>query len=399
MQKSRILVLLLALAIFFTAGCAHEEDQDSQADFPLADNIFTNPPETEKLPTNPDGTDGSSISIAAEVQKDEIGPYLVYEGGEMHLPLRIQIGDLPDKNFGIHLYVDGQPQPYHTAENDTAQYMHSFPSMNGKEFLLDLIFTPVTGQSGDVLEIGFAIVAYPEYFIDDAWEGITMMDWSGMGMTVRMKYLEDPPSAHLPEVQDRVVSLSQAHIDLTASETDLFSSGEYQKEVAYEICVNGQKSYGNLFSVTGGDKLDVEFELKGSSAADFGLVMYLDHQPVSICAEDLIFVHTQNGKKMTVKAEIDLSGFDGEGVFYAVIVPRNCRINQLGGSCLLTILGPYYLSSAATLDTPQSEVSSIVRLDCCMDMTYFQRSDGYAKEKNIDFLTGDCDLLYRRMCA
>lgn len=59
--------------------------------------------------------------------------------------------------------------------------------------LLVLVFTPVTGQAGDVLEIGFAVVAYPEYFIDDACSGITMADWCAMGLTARTKYLADPP--------------------------------------------------------------------------------------------------------------------------------------------------------------------------------------------------------------
>ena len=162
-----------------------------------------------------------------------------------------------------------------------------------------------------------------------------------------------PPASEIPALTDRVIRVSQEYIDLTAAEAEMFNSGEYQKEVEYEIYVNNRKSYGNLFSVTDDDQLEMEFELKGSTVADFGLVLYLDNQPVSVSAEDVIFVRTQNGKKMTVKAQIDLSGFDGEGVFYAVIVPRNYRSDQLGGSCLLTILGPYYLSGAESMEALQ----------------------------------------------
>lgn len=354
------MMLLVIILLGFCTGCNDQANEPGlEATVETVGNLFDVEPSTEtisrqeSLPQPQENQSYNSIGITNEVQQDDLGAYLVYEGNEMHLGLRLRITDLPNQNIGIHLYVDGQPQPYYTAGNEVVQYMHIFPSQNGKEFTLDLIFTPVVGQAGDMLEIGFAIIAYPEYFIDETWTGITMIDWCGMGLTVRTKYMADPPAAELPVVNDHVLQLTQQYIDLTASEAEMFSSGEYQKEVEYEIHVNNQKSFGNIFSVTNEDKLEIEFELKGSSVADFGLVLYLDHQPVSVNEEDMVFVRTQNGKKVTVKAQIDLSSFACEGVFYAVIVPRNYRTDQLGGSCLLTILGPYYLSDAESLDALQ----------------------------------------------
>lgn len=353
MRKPGCLIPVL-LAVLLMAGCSQPpEGNVSSTGDQSVENIFTEPEttaETSALPSRPEGNSGNHFSIANEIQKDELGSYLTYEGSEMHLYLRMQITELDDKNIGLLLFVDGRPQPYHSAGNDSLRYMQIFPSGNGAEFVLDLMFTPITGQAGDILEIGFVIVADPGYFIGDAWTGITMADWNGMGLTVRMKYFADPPVAEGPETKDRIISLAQGYIDLTAIEAEMFSSGEYQKEVEYEICVNNRKSFGNIFCVTDGDKLEVEFELKGSSIADFGLVMYLDHEPVSSSEDDIVFIRTDNGKMTIVRAEIDLSGFDGEGVFYAVIVPRNYRTNQLGGSCLLTILGPYYLSGAESLE-------------------------------------------------
>lgn len=344
------LCFLFLFLLLLSSGCSSQPDTASE---PISvDNIFTLPQApTEPIPppTISSGT-ATYIRIENEVTTDELGPYLTYEGGEMRLCLRMRADELGEKDFGIHLYVDGQPQPYRIEADKTQQYMHTFPSCNGKEFTLVLIFTPLTGRTGDMLEIGFAVIAYPDYFIDDVWEGTTTIDWNCMGMTVRMHYQADPPPVCLPELPDRLKQLSLEYTDLTSAETDMFSSDTYLKEVEYEFRANQKKDFGSFFSVMPGDNLEFEFELKGSSLADFGLVLYLDHQPVSVSEEELILVRTENGQKVTVRVQIDLAGFDGEDVFYAVLVPRNYRRDDLGGSCLLTILGPYYLSGAESLE-------------------------------------------------
>lgn len=362
MKKYKCLAIILALCIL--CGCTSGNSEPTA--WETVENLFVVPSaETPKATEGPQATfqgkpankTGNHVSIVEQVQTDELGSYLTYEGGQMHLQLQIHITDLPDKDFGIHLYVDGQPQPYCTAEDEASDYMHKFPSMNGESFIVELIFTPTVGQAGDMREIGFILVANPNYFINDSWTGVTMGDWSGMGLTLRMKYLVDPPVSEYPELPDRMKQVYQEYTDLTSYEAEMFASGEYQKEVEYGIYVNGQKSFGYLFSVTEDDELEVKFELKGSDVANFGLVLYLDHEPISIDKDDVVYVSTKNGKKVTVTVTVDLTGFYGEGVFYAVIVPRNYRIDQLGGSCLLTLLGPYYLSDAESMNALQGGIN------------------------------------------
>ena len=207
MRKPRYLIQVL-LTVLLLAGCTQPSEESVESTgFQSVENIFTEPTastEIQTVPSTPVTNASSCFGIANEIQKDDLGAYLTYEGGEMHLYLRMKIAGLDGKNIGILLYVDGHPQPYYTAGDELPRYMQTFPSMDGREGVVDLVFTPITGQAGDTLEIGFVIVADPEYFIDDPWTGITISDWCGMGLTIRMKYLADPPVAEVPETKDRV---------------------------------------------------------------------------------------------------------------------------------------------------------------------------------------------------
>ena len=341
----------LCFLLFFlllSSGCSAKTAPETL----WVEDIFTQPQSSieSTLPPIAPIEAGNYVRIENHIEKDELGSYLIYEGGEMHLRLQIRVSELDDKDFGIHLYVDGQPQAYHTEASSASSYMHSFRSCNGKEQQAELIFTPVTGRSGEMLEISFVLIAYPDYFPDEAWDGTTMIDWNSMGLTVRMFYQTDSPCISPLDVPDRLKALSMVYTDLTSAEAKLFSGGTYQKEVEYTFHVNQKKDFGNLFSVKPGDNLEFEFELKGSHLADFGLVLYLDHLPISVKPEELIFLGTENGQKVTIRAQIDISDFDGKEVLYAVLVPRNLRRDDLGGSCLVTVLGPWYLFGSDSME-------------------------------------------------
>ncbi len=266
----------------------------------------------------------------------------------MHLFLRFTFTGYSEIGAGVHLFVDGQPQPYYTQDNNTYSYMHTVYPPNGKEYIMELIFVPVSGEAGDTLEFAFYVVTYPDYFLDDAWTGNAQTEGGEyMGISFRVKYQETPPDAQIVSVPDRVLAVRLTHTDLSSSEA---AGGVSQEDVAYKFSVNGKANFGNFWNVKETDTVTVCFELKGSSLAQFGLVVYYNHEPVSVLSEERMYVYTHNGQKAILEAEIDLSGFDGEGVLYAVLVPRNYRIAQLGSSCMLAATGTYYFSGASSLE-------------------------------------------------
>lgn len=371
MKHKQIMTFVLCGALLIAlSACNHTEIDEGNADMSTVTNIFetipaiasantepnTLPEDTQSdtipIPTKPTQNLEGGMGIANGTYQDADGVYLTYDGNEMHLFLRFTFSGYSQIGAGIHLYVDGKPQPYYTATDADYSYMHTFYPPNGKEYIAELIFTPVAGEKGDTLEFGFFVVTYPDYFLDDEWGGPAQTDNNCMGLTFRVKYLESPPAVDVVQAQDRVVQLSLEHIDLTSAQSQVVSS---QNEVDYSFYVNGKSDFGYFWNVEAEDTVNIRFELMGSSNAQFGLVVYFNHVPVSTSSADVMYVSTQNGKMAVLEAEIDLSGFDGEGVLYAVVVPRNYQIDHLGNSCMLTATGTFYFSSASSYDSLKAQ--------------------------------------------
>lgn len=128
MRYRLCVILLIAILLNLLSGCGTQPSNSAwNENAETVENIFAaeRQPTTDRelLPSAKEPEAVNSIGITNEVFQDAEGSYLVYDGGEMHLGLRLCLTDLPDKNFGIHLYVDGKPQPYYTADNETLQYI------------------------------------------------------------------------------------------------------------------------------------------------------------------------------------------------------------------------------------------------------------------------------------
>ena len=65
------------------------------------------------------------------------------------------------------------------------------------------------------------------------------------------------------------------------------------------------------------------YEIWGTPLVHYGLVFYVDNEPVCGADGKPILVDVQEGKKTVVTAELSLPEFDGESVYYAILVPRN----------------------------------------------------------------------------
>ena len=335
------MISLLAIVIFFIAGCAHEEDQDSQTAPPLAENIFTNPTEAEAPAV------GMAFGLTGEYVTDETNrrKYL-YHGGEMRLGYWLEAEGMSDTGIGLFLFVDGQPQPFKTESDDTLRYMHTIYPPDGEEIVDQFIFTPVSGEQGDTLEIYTMHINYPAHSIDDPPGAYQTFGAGSIGSRI---LLEQPPlSTVQSDFGERALSYSITHKDLTESEIRGWSEEDLRSKLEYHFYVNGRKDFAELFSIADSEPLDCQFEMWGCPNGEFTLTIFLNHEPVYV--QD---ISTNYGQKATAEIQLDISGYGREGVLFAVLVPKNRFAQKL--DYRLESSGTFYLATASSEEELRNE--------------------------------------------
>lgn len=342
MQKRRILISLLALAIFFTAGCAHEEDPNSQTAPPMAENIFTSPVEADTS-SGSAGNMGPAFlgfGLAGEYVEDASNRQnYLYHGGEMSLGYWMEAEGYSNIGLGFFLFVDGQPQAYKTESDGTERYMHIIYPPEGEMITGQFIFTPVCGEQGDTLEIYTMHINYPAHSIDDPPGPYQTFGEGSIGSRIRLE--QTPPGTAQSDFEERVLSGSITHTDLTESEIRGWSEEDLRSKLEYHFYVNGRKDFAELFSVADSEPLDCRFEMWGCSNGEFTLTIFLNHEPVYV--QD---ISTNFGQKTTAQIQLDISGYGREGVLFAVLVPKNQYSQQLDYG--LESSGTFYLTTASS---------------------------------------------------
>jgi len=269
-----------------------------------------------------------------EYSLDEVGHYVAYEGGEMHLPYSFTYSgsELSEHGVAVMLFLDGRMQPFRTNENDTLQYVHMiYPEASAKDttVTLDLIFTPVTGHAGDIMDL----TILSRQFADWEW-GSENVGLSGdtSSITTRLKFAQTPPEAPLPETRRRILNWNCSYTDATLAEYESWSEDAMNKlRTCIRIDGDGytqsadQSSQGfrYLYDVTEDAPMELTLDLVNTSGVEYGVVIFVDNEPISTASEDLIYVDKASGQRSTISVTVDLSGFDGQSKVYAVIIPRN----------------------------------------------------------------------------
>lgn len=347
LKTKRWVSLIVLFGVLLLAGCAGEVSEPTTVS--TVPDIFTQPSGTTE-PTQSTQTEGTgttqpiqtdateptelqqetgsintgSLSHGPEnVIRDEVtGTHFKYQGGEMHMAYRIAAtGTVGQNGIGILLFVDGQLQPYKTLSDDTYRYMHTFYPQEKSEYE-EFIFIPVTGQEGDVLEIWYASIDDPNYSLVDGIQGFVLSNGSVTAGT-RLKYEATPPAAEYPEITDRITVPVISYVDLTPGETSGWTDTDWQENYEFRMYVNGSDSM-YIYNITE-EPVTLRFEVWGNPYVHYGLVFFIDNEPVSIAEEDMIFFGVNNGQKTVVEVQLDMTGFDGESVVYAALVPRNWR--------------------------------------------------------------------------
>lgn len=353
--KKRICITLMAVLLMLSAYSNTVQQEETLPEESRAENLFTTPAleddRDEEATTHPGYTGSITHGFADKSLINDNGLYQLYTGGEMYLPYSILVTDsLEEPGIGLLLILDGQPQPYKTDEYDTYSYVHTFYPTAGSKMVFDLIFTPVTGKEGDTLELTTMHLLGPDYYPNEYVIAGMQTNGSISGAT-QLIFQATPPEADEIPVTERVLSQSITYEELTSEDIAGWSSEQLNNDASFEFITDHVESSYNIYSISKEKPLTIYAEVFGAPSVDWSLILYIDHQPVSVKPENMINFNNQSGKKTLIECTLDLSDFDGESIFYAVLYVRNWREPEVssGTNCSTWITSTYYLTDAGNL--------------------------------------------------
>lgn len=258
MKEQTMMISAILLCLLF-GGCAAPPTETTPpmvAD--LFDNAATMPSEKINDP------DAAMVSLGCGLMGDFVTDktnrrLYLYHGGEMTLGYWMEAEGYSNIGLGMFLFVDGQPQAYKTESNGTERYMHILYPPEGEKITGQFIFTPVSGEQGDTLEIYTMRINYPAHSIDDPPGAYQTFGAGSIGSRILLE--QTPPSTTKSLFQERILSSSITHTDLAESEIRGWSEDDLRNKLEYHFYVNGRKDFAELFSIADSEPLDCRFEM------------------------------------------------------------------------------------------------------------------------------------------
>lgn len=283
----------------------------------------TQPGETQP-PYTADSLSGGGCGLSLLYEDIES---VTYTGGEMCVSYFLDLeGDhISRDGVGILLFLDGQPQPYRTETDMEYRYMHTVYPESGAKTYVNLFFVPVTGEKGQRHELWATNMVFP--YVGARWDGIAGgKTLTAFGSRLLVDFAETPPEAELPQIPDRLISWNTELREVKQSELNSkWTAEDLMNRVDYVLYTEGgsSKSVYYIYGVTGDRPLKLRFEMWGNPLLQWGLVIFIDHVPISVAPEDIMQLQTEVGMKTIVEMDVDISDFGEESIIYAMFVPRN----------------------------------------------------------------------------
>ena len=251
----------------------------------------------------------------------------------MHLPFDvISTGAIATFEVGILLFVDGIAQPYRVSPDGEYAYMHTISQNDGKEVvgatttIVDIYFVPITGEKGDMLEIYALCMLEPDHLPSQGTNGHALTS-GAVSSGFRLKYNATPPKDTYPEKTVRLAEVSTSVVDCTAQDVDKWTNTDMIENMRYAFRANEEKM--NVYGVSEDDLITLRYEVWGTPYVHYGLVFFVDNEPVYAADLADIRVSVEMGRKTIIEATLDMTGFSGESSLYAVLVPRNYRTSEI----------------------------------------------------------------------
>ena len=320
MKKFLSMLLCVGWLLVLLASCASEPTANPSAE-ETVENLFT---------TSPPTTEDSAPTEAEEFPTDgwfthgflDKSP-LVYTGGEAQISFRLAGEGAPvAAGVGYLLFLDGRPQPYRLQEGQEYAYLHTIPLVRNQDMTVTFSFIPVTGAEGETLSLYFQPVHGPNLRPSDGYAFGAAGHVKLMPLRKEITFQASPPAQTLPEVQERVLSWSARYVDALPEDTEGWSAQDLLEKTAYRTAINSEKENGTI-PLQPGEPVKVQQEIWGAPGAQFSILCYINGQPVSIREENLIFTENQQGKRMEVEINLDISDIEDEVVLYVITIARN----------------------------------------------------------------------------
>lgn len=369
-MKPIICILLASVLLLSAVGCSITPSNQTQGS---VDNIFTHGGTSSDSnitqPSSNNTTQPSSNNITnpstpqdmgyfthgfAETNTDELGRYVTYDGGQLEITYRAKgSGAAVANGMGLVLFLDGQPQPFRFSTDETVQYMQYIGAeeLSSNEYVYKTVyFTPVTGQVGDSLEIYMLALPNPEFYPSGGKSGGFCHTTGALFTnTVRLKFQVDAPNVEISVSSTSILTCDKTFVDLTQQDIAGQSQEEINSKSFYKLSSITNTVNAKFFcNVTSDTEITMQFDLYGCPDAAYGLVLFIDNQPVQTRDMEWIYVQSKQGQKCIVTLTLQLPEFDGSSVLYSVLVPCNRAEIFYYADVLPTTLDTYYLTNAST---------------------------------------------------
>ena len=320
MKKFLSLLLCGGWLLVLLAGCASEPTAKPSADETVENLFTTSPPTTEDTtPTESEEFPLDGWFHHGFVDKSP----LVYTGGEAQIPYVISGEGAPvAAGVGYLLILDGRPQPYRLQEGQEYAYLHTIPLVRNQDMTVTFSFIPVTGGEGDTLSLYFQSVHGPDLRPSDGNAFDAAGQVKAMPLRKDITFQAAPPAQTLPEVPERVLSWNARYVDALPEDTEGWSAQDLLEKTDYRTAVNDSKEIGAT-PLQSGEPVKLQQEIWGAPGAQFSILCYINGQPVSIREENLIFTENQQGKRLELEINLDISDIEEEAVLYVITIARN----------------------------------------------------------------------------
>lgn len=219
----------------------------------------------------------------------------VYEGGQLELTYKIHSsGNVLEAGFGLGLLLDGVPQPFKTSDQGELACFHTIDLDGENAADVELIFTPVTGKTGEKLELAVYGVTGPAYFAGDPEMGPFQSDYSLFNF-LQLDFQADPEP-------------SQGNFEPGKVSVEKGPTSEMGV-----LAVEG----GKVRTVTG--EASLSWLLSAPAGKDYRVAVYVDHKPVSVMDVPTM----QSGEQ--ARLEVTLPELEGKHICYALAFDRNWK--------------------------------------------------------------------------